>query len=369
MGKLPDEDKVLIQNCHDPETFVEYLNSVENKHHESSSSRKIVDFCQPAIDSFRQFAKALDVFYSVKPAVLAVLWGGLRIVLLVAESFQEFFDAILSSIQLIGANLKRVKVYESLFSKTETVRRCLLELYTEILNFFLETQRLYQDAISGRKRRFLPRRLQIALKAMLSSFKVNSTATHSAIQQSLDRLDKEAQAASFMESKDSNDLQKLEFDAANKHRDLAEDDFIHQSSERNEQSDWRQLEKKFWLELQTRNQAITISILEEARRSVLTWLSPISSEDTHDAVLKLQYPGTCTWVLDTAQFADWTHDGPWILWVHGIAGAGKTTLIASTIKHLQCNSCPDEAVAYFYLTIITRIARVFGPSWPRSLSL
>lgn len=348
MGKLSDEDKLLMENCHDPETFAEYLNSVESKHHESSSSRKVMDFCQPVIDGFRQFAKALDVFCSVKPEVLAVLWGGLRIVIRVAESFQEFFDAILLLIETIGANIKRAKMYETLFSKTDTVRRCLLDLYTEILKFFLETQKLYEDAISGRQRRFLPRKLHIALKAMLSSFKVNTGTTQLAIQQIFDRLDKEAQAANFMESKDKNDLQRLEFDAAKQHRDLAVGEFVHQSSERREQSDWRQLEEKFWRELQTKTLAMTVSILEEARSSLFTWLSPISSADTHDAMLKLQYPGTCTWVLDTAQFADWTHDGPWILWIHGITGAGKTILTASTIKHLQDNSCPDEAVAYFY---------------------
>ena len=98
LGKLSDKEKLLMKDCHDPETFAEYLSGVVRKHHESSSSRKVMDFCQPAIDGFRQFAQALDVFCNAKPDVLSVLWGGLRVVLRVAESFQEFFDAIVSSI-------------------------------------------------------------------------------------------------------------------------------------------------------------------------------------------------------------------------------------------------------------------------------
>ena len=224
----------------------------------------------------------------------------------------------------------------------------MLELYTEILEFYLESQKLYNDAVGNKQQRFLPRRLQITLKAMLSSFRGNVNTTWLTIRDIFDRLDKEAQATSFKESKDTSSLQKLEFDAAKNHRDLTEGELVHQSRERKEQSDWRELEKKFWLELQAKNQAMTTSILEESRSSLFTWLSPISSDDTHDAMLKLQYPGTCTWVLDTAQFVNWTYDGPWMLWAHGITGAGKTILAASTIKYLQENSCPDEAVVYFY---------------------
>lgn len=348
LGKLSDEDKFLMKDCHDPEKFAEYLHGVISKHHESSSSRRAMDSCQPAIDGFRQFANALDVLCNAKPEVLALVWGGLRIVLRVAESFQEFFDSIILSVKTIGENIKRAKMYEVLFTNIDTVRTCMLELYNEILKFYLECQTLYTDAVASKQRRFLPRRLQITLKAMLSSFRGNVGTAQSAIQEIFDRLDKEAQAASFMESKDSNNLQKLEFDAAKKHRDLIEGALVHQYRDRKEQSDWRELEKKYWLELQTKSQAMTVSILEESRSSLFTWLSPISSDDTHDAMLKLQYPGTCAWILDTVQFVNWTHDGARILWVHGITGAGKTILAASTIKHLQDNSCPDEAVVYFY---------------------
>lgn len=349
LGKLSDKDKVLLKDCKNPETFAEYLSGVVRRHHESSSSRKAMDLCQPAIEGFRRFANCLDMLCNAKPEVLAVLWGGLRIVLRVAESFQEFFDAILLSIKTIGENIKRAKIYEALFTQVETVRGCMLELYTQILKFFLESQQLYDDAVVSKRQRFLPRRLQIALKAMLSSFRGKTCRTQLIIQGIFDRLDKEAQAASFMESKHSTNLQQLEFDAAKMHRDLTEGELVHQSRERQEQSDWREVEKQYWLELQAKNQAITVSVLEESRSSLFTWLSPISSEDTHDAMLKLQYPGTCTWILDTAQFVNWTHhDGAWILWAHSITGAGKTILAASIIKHLQEKSCPDEAVAYFY---------------------
>ena len=149
LGKLSDKEKILTKDCHDPETFAEYLSGFVRKHHESSSSRKAMDFCQPAIDGFRQFAQALDVFCNAKPDVLSVLWGG-RVVLRVAESFQEFFDAIVSSIKIIGENIKRAKMYEALFPKVDTVRTCMLELYTEILEFYLESQKLYNDAVGNK---------------------------------------------------------------------------------------------------------------------------------------------------------------------------------------------------------------------------
>jgi Ankyrin repeats (3 copies)/NACHT domain len=369
LSQLSPEDKALLEDCQDPDSFLSHLKDLDNQHHGASHSRRAVEFCSPVYVAFRRFGRALDVFCQIKPEILASLWGGLRIVLHVAESFKEFFDSIMSSLETIGNNISRVTKYEILFPDTDGVTTCLRELYSEILQFFLYTKKLYKDALGGKKRIVLPRKLVVSFKAMLSVFHEDSGASERAIHRILDRLDKEAAAASFEYVKAIKDIQAKELQNAKIHRDLVEDEIISQTSERQkqeternlqgaermdqnterkEQSDWRALEQRYWQDQNIVSQNLVTSSSEEAQKSLIAWLSPASSEDRHDEALKAQYPGTCRWIFDTHEFADWTAQGGWMLWVHGIPGAGKTVLTASTIKRLQDDICPDEAIAYFY---------------------
>lgn len=125
-------------------------------------------------------------------------------------------------------------------------------------------------------------------------------------------------------------------------------EILQQSSECRKQSDWRTKEEAFWHKQQAVNKALAEPIAEEARRSLFTWLAPVSSDDHHDVALNLRFPGTCAWVLDAPQFNAWAQGVSWALWIHGITGAGKTVLTASIIKFIQENICPDEALSYFY---------------------
>jgi ankyrin repeat protein len=411
LAQLSPEDKALLANCQDPGIFLSHLKDLDNQHHGASYSRRAVEFCDPVIVAFRRFGRALDVLCQIKPEILASLWGGLRIVLHVAESFKEFFDSIMSSLETIGNNISRVTKYENLFPDTNGVKTCLRELYSEILQFFLYTKKLYKDALSGKKRIVLPRRLVVSLKAMLSAFHEDTGASERAIQKILDRLDKEAGAASFEYVKAIKDSQTKELQDAKTHRDKIEAEITSQTSERQAQlterqhqaierqtqaagrqsqaaerqeqaeerkehaterqeqaterklqatermdqaterklqSDWKALEQKYWQDQNIVSQNLVTSFSEEAQKSLIVWLSPVSSEDRHDEALKAHFPGTCTWIFDTHEFVDWTGQGNWMLWVHGIPGAGKTVLTANTIKRLQDDICPDEAIAYFY---------------------
>ncbi len=87
-----------------------------------------MDFCQPVVTGLIRLSEAIDVFSNANPEVMALLWGGFRVTLHVAESFREFFDAIMSSIEMLGVNLSHVELYESLFSNTQGLQNCLQDL-------------------------------------------------------------------------------------------------------------------------------------------------------------------------------------------------------------------------------------------------
>ncbi|KAH7253183.1 hypothetical protein B0J15DRAFT_560286 [Fusarium solani] len=86
---------------------------------------------------------------------------------------------------------------------------------------------------------------------------------------------------------------------------------------REEQRDWRQ---------------------SEENKEVLAWLSGLSFEDTHRAVLTKRHPNTGQWFLDKDEFKQWRDsqsNTTSALWCPGMPGAGKTVISSVVIDHLR----------------------------------
>ena len=51
--------------------------------------------------------------------------------------------------------------------------------------------------------------------------------------------------------------------------------------------------------------------------------------------LSIRHPGTCDWFVDSADFCSWRDSSEtWVMWCHGIPGAGKTILWSVVIENL-----------------------------------
>lgn len=64
--------------------------------------------------------------------------------------------------------------------------------------------------------------------------------------------------------------------------------------------------------------------------------------------LKLRHSGTGIWFLQGRPFQRWLATNSAKLWIHGIPGAGKSVLAASSISHAFNGQAPDVAIAYFF---------------------
>lgn len=55
-------------------------------------------------------------------------------------------------------------------------------------------------------------------------------------------------------------------------------------------------------------------------------------------------------MIDSADWKEWLHLGPRCLWINGIAGAGKTVLLAYLIEQVRktCKAKSDEKTTYVY---------------------
>ncbi|MCJ1380882.1 hypothetical protein MMC17_003991 [Xylographa soralifera] len=81
-------------------------------------------------------------------------------------------------------------------------------------------------------------------------------------------------------------------------------------------------------------------------QKIRDWISPTSSEHSHQAALNLYQRGTGQWVFDLPEYKNWIEDKNSALWVYAIPGAGKTILASLIIKNLL--SSQGVGTAYFY---------------------
>ncbi|KAI9767070.1 MAG: hypothetical protein M1839_004627 [Geoglossum umbratile] len=87
---------------------------------------------------------------------------------------------------------------------------------------------------------------------------------------------------------------------------------------------------------------------ESTHREILKFLSPTNYSMNHKVASKLQHEGTGRWFLEEI-FQTWLKRDKSFLWVHGIAGAGKTILASMAIDEVQ-SYCRlgYHRLAYFY---------------------
>lgn len=66
---------------------------------------------------------------------------------------------------------------------------------------------------------------------------------------------------------------------------------------------------------------------DDRRLAILNWISDISPTKHHDFNRSFRSAGTGGWLLEKQSFREWADsDSSSLLWLHGIAGSGKTML-------------------------------------------
>jgi len=86
------------------------------------------------------------------------------------------------------------------------------------------------------------------------------------------------------------------------------------------------------------------TIIEDERRQILSWLSPLKSWKRHSDVAGARARGVGDWVLKTAEFQAWQRDADGqpsdaVLFCHGVPGAGKTFVWWGSQFQTHSNHC------------------------------
>ena len=94
--------------------------------------------------------------------------------------------------------------------------------------------------------------------------------------------------------------------------------------------------------------------------AVLRWLSDTDPSSNHNLARHIQEPETGTWLVENPEYRKWRDQTGQLLWLHGIAGSGKTVLcstvienLSAYIKELDSDTESESGLAYFYFDFRT----------------
>lgn len=96
-------------------------------------------------------------------------------------------------------------------------------------------------------------------------------------------------------------------------------------------------------------------IIDDERRAIIEWLSPLNFSKIQNDIFSKHHPGTGEWLLQSDVFLDWISGTGRILWCPGIPGAGKTVLASIVVSHLRnrFKSNSDVGIACIYCDYMT----------------
>lgn len=110
----------------------------EKKYHLRAMSR-----IQPFLDRLRSYSAVIEVFVQVKPDVLALLWGPIRLLLQWTGEWQQGFDAIVKTMERIGELLPQFGDVAEHFINKERIKDVPALFYRDILDFYLQSLKFF----------------------------------------------------------------------------------------------------------------------------------------------------------------------------------------------------------------------------------
>jgi hypothetical protein len=80
--------------------------------------------------------------------------------------------------------------------------------------------------------------------------------------------------------------------------------------------------------------------------SIIEWMSPVDPTENYEQAVKLRYPGTGRWFLESESFSRYKTGAIRNICLNGEPGCGKTVLSSTIITYLAMD--PDRVTVYFF---------------------
>ncbi|KAK8078340.1 NACHT domain protein [Apiospora saccharicola] len=251
---------------------------------------------RPFVEALTQFAATIEVFIQVKPDVLALIWGPLKLLLQISSALSSAFDKVVKVLGDIGDALPLFHKYRSVFQGNDDLKRILAMFYADVLEFYKILVNLMHD-----------RRWKTFLEPLWPSIRSKLSIVEESIKHHKMLLTDHATLEHIMR--------------ADQYRKRAMQQFEDDQDRRNKQ-EFAAAHSEF---CQGLHEGMLDDILSKSSVESGAWL------DQHD---------------EYAKWTDMKDSSCRVLWIQGIPGSGKTFLAANVTRQLQ-KTLPTKIFSIF----------------------
>lgn len=344
IGKVTDDDKAQLNVYRSDKVAVldDILSSVREKQNVclqkrwvfkkgSGESLVVRDLIDKIAVWVGKFIKVGDVAVQYDTTHAALPWAAVRFLLQLTLSDAQIFGAMAEGVETVSRLISRYAIFEAIYlhrsghplsPAQQKLAEALIVLYSTVLTYLAKAGRYYKQASA---RRFVT-----------SIVKPADT-----VQSQLELILKE-----------EIDVDKLA-DIVHAETTYGLTDTI--TSLQDNDIRMEKLMKGFdepLVRTVGTLQDLQDHLKSEERRRLLAWLSRIPCRDHHDIIYREVLSDTGLWLLRKAAFVEWqSSSSSSLLWLHGIPGAGKSTLTAIVIQKFLDDAAGVEnsaPLAYFY---------------------
>ncbi|KAF4455179.1 NACHT domain [Fusarium albosuccineum] len=310
---LPDTDAVLV--------FTAELDlQRRNQKGKSIASRLFT-----VLQSVRDFSAIVDTLVSSNPSIAALVWGSVKLTMLVIVNFTSYYEAFSELFMSLGQVCPRFEQYQALFPNSERVQKALCKFNASII-------RCCQYLVVVLKRSWHTQ----VIHSFWESFQQTFEPYLRELRGYSENVEREIELARTQAEHRNRELERLERDhAASSRSSLGR--FIGRT-----RSDFDKMHQ--W-------QLLRDEQLEREKKQKL-----LDSLSKHDHIKPLKqarqkrYPHTAGWLFQTDEFKRWVNGTTaGFLWCSGKMGSGKTILTQVSNHHILTDkSTPESQVTFFF---------------------
>lgn len=305
-----------VPNANDIFVFTARLDGLDpNRRGRSFSSRLLT-----ILSAVRNFCSIADTFVSAHPEIAALVWGSVKLTMMVMSNVASYYEATSDLFMRIGRLCPLFDEYLMLYQSSARLRKSLIEFHTSIVHCCKHVVEAVQR----------PWGKQI-LQAFWNSFEQEFESDIKDIRSRSDYVKEEIALAQAQVNAQEQQLQTMERENACRGRSVA---MKMLSRTEKQMREW---------EIQ-RNARKT----QKRRKQLLDELS------RHDHLRPLQqsrskrYSNTLDWIFQTAEFRRWVDGVVPLLCCFGKIGSGKTIATSRVIDHILSRPGSDCLVSFFF---------------------
>ncbi|KAK8131140.1 hypothetical protein PG984_007578 [Apiospora sp. TS-2023a] len=298
LSPVPDPDAILI--------FTAQLDSINKNRKGRSFATRLHKF----LSSIRDFCGIIDTYVSAHPEIAALVWGSVKLTMMVAANFASYYEATSNLFTTLGDLCPLFSEYYVLFYESAGLRDSLDNFYASMICCCRHVVMTMQRSLATQ-----------FFKVLQSSFDQEFKPDLEDIQRHARKVKRQIALAKAQADKRFQELQENERVKVSESRAIVERHIARTDCS-----------------LDTLQSFQVQSNREKSRKrakKLLESLSTYNYSRSFKQSTRKRHGNTTNWIHETPQFQRWLEGDSSVVWCSGKIGSGKTIAAASAIKHVQ----------------------------------